>query len=159
MLVDSGPFRAKLSDVVSVTPPHAWVDLSHYPVVILMFPASATAREVLVMTTAMRRFAADLSEPVAIVSDLSSVRSSDPEIRSVYVQFVRDMRGVAGRWVRAAAVITQSALQRTTLNIHEMLVGGTPYPVRGFATRSAAFAWLHTKLDLARNVSDAPPSV
>lgn len=126
--------------------PHPWVDLSHYPVVIIVFPGDSTATQVRVMTSKMRRFASELDEPVAIMSDLTDIRTSDPEVRSIYVEFVRDMRSVAGRWVRATAVITQSAFQRTVLNLHATLVGKTPYPVRGFASRAEAFPWLHARL-------------
>lgn len=126
--------------------PHPWVDVDRYPIVVIAFPAESTAMEVRSMTAAMRRFAANVDEPIAIVSDLSQIRSSDPETRSIYVEFVRDMRSVAGQWVRATAVVTQSAFQRTVLNLHSMLVGKTPYPVRGFACRAEAMPWLHARL-------------
>ena len=43
----------------------------------------------LALTLALRRFAAALAAPIALVSGLSKVRSSDPEGRKIYVEFVR----------------------------------------------------------------------
>jgi len=139
--------HARLVVLVPVSPPHPWVDTSQYPIVIIEFPSGSPAAEVRAMTIALRRFASELTEPIALVSDLSRIRVSDPESRSIYVEFVRDMRKTAGHRVRGTAVVTNSGVQRTLMNLHAMLVGKTPYPVRGFATRAEALPWLRARLD------------
>ena len=133
-------------EVVPVPPPHPWVDTRLYPILVIEFPEVAPAADVRSMTIALRRFANELTESIALVSDLSRIRVSDPESRSIYVEFVRDMRKTAGHRVRGTAVITRSGVQRTIMNLHAMLVGQTPYPVRGFATRAEALPWLRARL-------------
>jgi len=129
---------------LSSTSPHPWVDTTRFPIIVIAFPLESSVNELRGM--AMRQFAAGFNEPVAVVTDLSQLRTGDPEARAIYVQFVRDMRTGAGNWVRATAVITQSTLQRSLLNLHEMLVGKTPYPLRAFSRREEAFPWIHAVL-------------
>jgi hypothetical protein len=131
---------------VPVSSPHPWVSIKIFPIVVITFPTESTVKDTLSMTNAMRHFSAGITEPIAIMSDLSGVRSSDPETRAIYVEFVRDMKRVAGQWVRGTAVISQSTLQRTILNLHAALVGSTPYPVRAFASQSQALPWLYARL-------------
>jgi hypothetical protein len=134
------------ASTVSTATPHPWVDLRLYPIVVIAFPAVAVVSEVLALTIALRRFAAELTEPIALIADLSELRSPDPEGRKVYSEFVRDMRAVAGHRVRAVALITRNPLQRALLNVHSMIVGTTPYPTRGFPSRDQAIPWLHARL-------------
>lgn len=126
--------------------PHPWVDVSRYPIVVVEFAAVSNVNDFRALTFALRRFAADLHEPIALVTDLSKIRSGDPESRNVYAEFVRDMRGPSGRWVRATAVITPNPIQRTIMNLHTLLVGKTPYPVRAFGTRDEAIPWVRARL-------------
>lgn len=98
------------------------------------------------MTLAARRFALELKQPVGIVTDLSEIRAGDPEARTVYADFVRDMRNLPNKPVRATAVITRSTLQRSLLNLHSLLVGKTPYPLRGFPRREEAIPWIRALL-------------
>jgi hypothetical protein len=132
--------------LVPAASPHPWVDLHAYPIVVLAFPPVAGANEVLAMTIALRRFASELEEPIALISDLSAVVSPDPEGRKIYAEFVRDMRKVAGHRVRATALVTRNPLQRAMLNLHAILVGETPYPTRGFSSRGEAIPWLRARL-------------
>jgi hypothetical protein len=127
--------------------PHPWVSLEVFPIVIIRFRDDSAVGELRAMTYSLRRFAASLDEPFAILSDLSGVRTSDPEVRAVYVEFVKDMKRSSGHRVRAAAVITSNAFQRTVLNLHMALIGQTPYPVRAFSSREHALPWLRARLD------------
>jgi hypothetical protein len=120
--------------------------VSQYPIVTFVFPTDATPAGVRGMILAMRRFAAELKEPIVLLVDISGVRAVDPDSRTIHVEFVRDMREVSGHLVRGVAVITRSAFQRALLNLHSLLVGKTPYPVRGFSERSNAIPWLNGRL-------------
>lgn len=126
--------------------PHPWVDTSNYPIVIVAFPSESTANDVQQLANAMRRFASTVREPIAIVTDLTLLRTGDPEARETYAGFVRDVRPTAGRWTRGTAVIIQSTLQRALFNVHTLLVGSTPYPVRAFGQREHALPWLQALL-------------
>ncbi len=125
---------------------HPWVDTSKYPVVVLTFPETSSAAEVRALTFALRQFAAEITEPFALISDLSKIRGSDPDVRQVYVDFVKDMRAGASTWLRATAVVTGNPFQRTVLNLHALLVGKTPYPVRAFPNATEALPWLLAKI-------------
>ncbi|MGC4065246.1 MAG: STAS/SEC14 domain-containing protein [Polyangiaceae bacterium] len=127
--------------------PHPWVSLEAFPIVIIRFRDDVAIAELRSMTHSLRRFVASLDEPFAVMSDLTGVRSSDPEGRAVYVEFVKDMKRSTGHRVRATAVITSNAFQRTILNLHMALIGNTPYPVRAFSSREHALPWLRARLD------------
>jgi hypothetical protein len=126
--------------------PHPWVNLEQFPVVVITFPATSTANEAREMTNSMRQFSLNVNEPIGIVSDISNVLSTDFEVRTVYVDFVRDMKSVVGRWVRGIAVITHSSFQKTLMNLHESLIGSTPYPVRAYSYREHALPWLKARI-------------
>jgi hypothetical protein len=131
---------------VRLNSPHPWVNLEQFPVVVITFPATSTANETREMTNAMRHFALNVNEPIVIMSDISNVLTTDSEVRNVYVNFVRDMKTVVGRWVRGTAVITHSTFQKTLMNLHESLIGNTPYPIRAYSHREHALPWLKARI-------------
>ena len=135
---------------MAIASPHPWVDTSGFPVIVITFPVTSTVIELRAMTVATRRFALELKEPIGIVSDLSNIRAGDPEARSIYADFVRDVRNLPNSPVRATAVITPSTLQRSLLNLHSFLVGKTPYPVRAFPRRDEAMPWIRALLSTRR---------
>lgn len=133
-----------------VTSPHPWVDVHRYPVITITFPLNPTTADVAQLTLDLRRFAGTLVEPIALITDLSNLRVSDPDARGVYTGFVRDMKAVSGKWICATAVVTQNPIQRAMLNLHALMVGGTPYPVRSFSTANDAYPWVSARLSVAR---------
>lgn len=116
----------------------------------MTFPDGAAASDVREMTQATRRFALELRDTIAVISDLSRVKTTDPETRKIYADFVRELRSEVGHRVRGIAVILRSPFQRAMLNLHFLLVGKTPYPVRAFSDRDEALPWLHARLGAAR---------
>lgn len=141
---DSG--AGMVYNLVPVVVPHPWVDTSRFPIVVVTFAPSATVYEMRALTVALRRFATGLNEPIGLISDLSEVRTQDPDARQVYAEFVREMRGVSGKWVRGTAVVTQNPFQRAVFNLHATLVGKTPYPVHAFSAFHQALPWLLAKM-------------
>ena len=128
-----------------VPSPHPWVDVRRYPIVAIVFPLAPKTAEVSLLTLALRRFANELSEPIAIITDLSNLRVSDPDGRVAYTEFVKDMRTVSGKWTVATAVILKNPIQRAMLNLHAVMVGKTPYPVRSFPSTDEAVPWLNSR--------------
>lgn len=131
---------------MSVGSPHPWVDTSRFPVVVITFPpvsGSADARE---LTVGLRSFAERLREPIALLNDLSQLRATDPDARAIHAQFVRSMRESARHQMRAVAVVMTNAFQRTMFDLHVTFLGMPPCPLRAFASRADAFAWLSAQL-------------
>jgi len=116
----------------------------------LTFPAAPRTTEVRVMTLALRRFATEFNEPVAFLTDLSNILTSDPEARANYTEFVKDMQRISDKWIKAIAVIIKNPIQRAMLNLHSLMVGKTSYPVRSFANVSEALPWLSARLTSSR---------
>lgn len=139
-----------VSPYVPAISPHNWVDVRRYPVVAIVFPVDPKTADVSLLALALRRFANELSEPIAIITDLTNLQVSDPDARAIYTEFVKDMRTVSGKWITATAVIIKNPIQRAMLNLHEMMVGKTPYPVRSFPTSDEALPWLTARLDSNR---------
>lgn len=134
---------------VPVESPHPWVDVSRYPVVVIAFPLNPSTAAVGTLTLALRRFAADLTESIGLITDLSNLRTTDPDARAIYTSFVRDMRAVSGRYIAATAVIAKHPIHRAMLNLHALMVGATPYPVRSFARVEDAYPWVQARLSVA----------
>jgi len=143
----AGCLRDVRFSLVTVESPHPLVDTRRFPIVVVSFTPSATAHEMRALTIALRRFATGLDEPIGVLSDLSAVRTPDPEARLIYAEFVREVRNVSGKWVRGIAVVTQNPFQRALSNLHATLVGKTPYPVQAFATVRQALPWLLAKVE------------